>query len=85
MPPKTTTKLRDLRIRHGLTAAKLAAAAGVSPRTLHGIEMNRKRGRDTTRNGLVRALAQLSGESYETEDFFDEEGNPILMPNGHST
>jgi DNA-binding XRE family transcriptional regulator len=72
------TKLRRHRIKHGVPAAKLAKAADVSSRTLHDLETSRRRCRDTTRSGVVKALAKLSGEPYQAEDFFDDEGSPLF-------
>jgi len=78
MGQQQETKLKKYRIKHGITKAKLAKEADCDPKTIYGIEEDKQRSRDTTRSGIVNALAKLSGEPYKVEDFFDEEGNPLF-------
>lgn len=57
------TKLRDLRVREGLTATALSKFSEVNERTIRDIEMGRRAGTDVTRRKILNGLNKNPGKS----------------------
>ena len=83
-----STRLRQLRLRHGLTQTDLASASGLGQSTISALENGRQAPWPSTRSALARAF-RLTPESFDlaiaaADPTSEENGSTALVPENGS-
>lgn len=65
------SKLKEVRIKEGLTITELSKKSGVSTRTIQRIEKGEANFKPETLNRILNTLNQLSRKNFSFEFIFD--------------